>query len=207
MFRMEWIANKKEFTPRVPLSACTDFQENATIPRICFSDSIERCFQAKEGILKTGAMFTLYTLQIAENDPDLLTPAVLFKNDYVPDALESHEYWLVRPITLHGIYRIVNGISRSFEFAWTAIKSEDVLSVLDETAISHEFVNADMSAEQIYNIAQGNLSASKAYDLQDFLYDRIAELPWAQLLKINKVDAFEWNGAKFGVACIHDNAE
>lgn len=152
-------------------------------------------------------MFTLYTLQIAENDPDLLTPEVLFKKGYVPDALESHEYWLVRPITLHGIYRIVNGISRSFEFAWTAIKSGDVLSVLDETAISHEFRNADMSAEQIYNIAQSNLSARKAYDLQDFLYDRIAELPWAQLLKINKVDAFEWNGAKFGVACIHDNAE
>lgn len=123
------------------------------------------------------------------------------------DALESHEYWLVRSVTLHGIYRIVSDLSRSFEFAWTAIKSEDVLSVLDETAISHEFVNADMSAEQIYNIAQGNLSASKAYDLQDFLYDRIAELPWAQLLKINKVDAFKWNGAKFGVAYIHDNAE
>lgn len=72
-------SEQKEFAPRVPLSVCTDCQENATIPRICFSDSIERCFQAKEGILKTGAMFTLYTLQIAENDPDLLTPAVLFK--------------------------------------------------------------------------------------------------------------------------------
>lgn len=82
-----------------------------------------------------------------------------------------------------------------------------MLSILDETAIPHEFVNADMSAEQIYNIAQRNLSARKAYDLQDFLYDRIAELPWAQLLKINKVDAFKWNGTKFGVAYIHDNAE
>ena len=91
------------FIPRVPRERAD--HEDDKIPRICFSDSIERCISAKpsgpttlEIAKREGIPVALYVYSIDTEDYDrfeLLDPVDVCKHG-VPDAHITHEWWLLR---------------------------------------------------------------------------------------------------------------
>ena len=90
------------FIPRVPKERAEG--ENDDIPRICFSDSIEKCIAAKpsgptalEIAEEEGIPVCLYVYSINTEDydkRDLFDPTEVFLWG-VPDARITHEWWLL----------------------------------------------------------------------------------------------------------------
>ena len=90
------------FIPRVPKERAEG--ENDDIPRICFSDSIEKCIAAKpsgptalEIAEEEGIPVCLYVYSIDTEDydkHDLFDPTEVFLWG-VPDARFTHEWWLL----------------------------------------------------------------------------------------------------------------
>lgn len=96
-----------KFIPRIP--KCMAHNENSTIPRICFSETLEGCFSAMpdggikiEQLIKNNeGKFRVYKLDLSKtlvNQSDILTPQNLWENDFVDDADLTLEYWILKPI-------------------------------------------------------------------------------------------------------------
>lgn len=91
------------FTLRVPSHRLPD--EDGKIPRICLSDRIERCVNAKPGqatalylAKKFGLKVPLYVYEFDTDDIPagaLLEPQELSQLNKVADAERNHEYWLL----------------------------------------------------------------------------------------------------------------
>lgn len=105
------------FIPRVPFSRGQ--WENGEIRRICFSDSVNGCLTAmpeggcklRETVKETDGHFYLYVLDTDKygiDKQDILTPAQLYENNYVWDAEETDEYWVLVPVKIEkeDIHRI-----------------------------------------------------------------------------------------------------
>lgn len=98
-------AETKLFTPRVPENRCDD--EDDTIPRICFSDSVLDCIKAipdsYDGVYNRvrlqkergiPALFSVYSIDEKKLSKDnILTPEQL--QHLIPDALQNSEYWII----------------------------------------------------------------------------------------------------------------
>lgn len=98
---------KRLFYPAIPKSAGEN--ENQTIKRICFSDTIRSCVQATGYLIKQWDYLIVYRIDTKDiPDKYILTPDDLVKNDYVPDAKFTHEYWITKPISMAGqAYKVI----------------------------------------------------------------------------------------------------
>lgn len=96
---------KEYFIPRIPISR--SLNENDTIPRICFSTSIEGCLTSmpdggikfKDLYKKQSGCFRLYEIDLDELSTDSYkTAKELWKSGLVEDADDCGEYWILSPI-------------------------------------------------------------------------------------------------------------
>lgn len=97
------------FVPRIPLS--TSLNENKTVPRICFSNSVSGCFSAVPGenrskIIHSGDKFVLYKLNVKKKlcilNRSIITPHELHRRKFVSDAIINGEYWVTVPVFIKG---------------------------------------------------------------------------------------------------------
>jgi len=95
------------FAPRIPASAFYGDGEDKTIPRICFSESIEGCLSSMpEGgaglysyIYKFNNVFKLFILDTEKyQNLEILGPDQI--SDKVCDAKLYKEYWVLNPIKI-----------------------------------------------------------------------------------------------------------
>lgn len=200
---------QKLFVPRVPESCAKGQGEDDTIPRICFSSSIEKCIQAIETFPQLGELVTIYTFEVDEQDPHLESPASLVKASKVPDALENQEYWYTKEVSLTGEHRVTAMLRREFALAWSRISVQDVQklvqSMIEENDLSFSLDASIANSEQLYNAFAFWLDKNELYNLSDIFYDKIAELPWAQLRKVTEVQTIPYKGEKFGIVIYSDN--
>lgn len=92
------------FIPRIPESRMSG--ENETIERICFSSKIEGCLLAIKDIervlyrnLTYGEDIKLFVYGIDENKiNNIITPKELVDMEYVADALETNEHWILENV-------------------------------------------------------------------------------------------------------------
>lgn len=104
---------KEEFAPRVPQCLKETSSENRTIPRICFSTSIEGCLSAIPGASGEEEMADLYatyqniirvyeleTDDYALTEDDIMWTENIYSNGYVVDAYNTDEVWVLKNIKM-----------------------------------------------------------------------------------------------------------
>lgn len=192
----------KTFIPRIPqwikdtLEVTHECDENATIPRICFSSSIETAIQAlaeRDRDLKIGAKFFVYELEVDENDTNLITPKELFTKGYVVDALENKEYWYLKEITLVAKEYKVKDFDVEYDFAWSVIDPIEIKEIaINSTQIKptiQKIINTQYKdSKEIYDDLYILAEENKCFNFIDDLYEQIAEIPWAQITRIDRLN-------------------
>lgn len=186
----------KLFVPRVPKSIGSG--ENDETPRICFSDSIEKCMQAIRANVDPGTIIRVYTAYIPFNDTNLIHPINLKFQFGVPDALENNEYWYTKPIILESkLYKVLS-YDNGFDVAWSCINYKDLLNILNKyttmTEIyQHNVLEDKFNSEDIWNRFSSYMLSKERYNELDEAYDAMVELPWAQILSFSnlKVELIE----------------
>lgn len=136
----------KEFVPRIPSN--TIHGEDETIPRICFSDSIENCLNATEDkLLDYDNMNTVpiivWEMDFSLPNNNLVAWQELYKKNLVPDAVFTHEYWFLEKLQLEGhlfeIHNIDDAISSKKEvYVINEKYKEVVLDIFLDFGISLE---------------------------------------------------------------------
>ena len=121
----------KTFEPRIPRYRA--YQENDSIPRICFAPDVENCFTAlPEDMLwhiKQQRRFVLYRLTCDPHDPNLLNSEMIVK--HVPDALYTRECWYTKPVQLRGkIMELVNPVEPWFMPLAQDCNRENIFEIL-----------------------------------------------------------------------------
>lgn len=129
--------SEKEFTPRVPNSVgCCG--EDKTIPRICFSTSIEKCITAIGLDTDMQEYITVYTLDTSDIDESaqILKPNILASSKLVYDAVETDEHWILCPVKLKPkYYRILEAVwdipngCKSKSIVYLSIESVDYRTI------------------------------------------------------------------------------
>ena len=207
-----WNGDTKLFVPRVPADLNEDLSEDKVTPRICFSTEPALCLQAIQATFRVGTPITVFTVILDRRDQDLVSPQRLTKTGAVPDALENNEYWYLKPITVQGSKQIITDFSREFDIAWTALKAHDVLRIAIALALEYNVIErfrweeiVGGSAREVYNSFLGQLpfvglNEAVCYAIEDEIWDRVAELPWAQLKRIsNLVSKPVTTGCNYGL--------
>lgn len=175
--------------PAVPRSAAKE--EERSIRRVCLSTTVEHCIEAlgvEHRELCTGAELLVREVPI-ENlySKILVTPDILFKKGYVPDALETKEHWYLAPVKMITCrYTIVDFIAE-YDIAWSCVKVKDMLSIAAKYGIQPSELHKFTSSKDIYEYCMEIFHKSKNYDFEDDFYDDVDELPWAQRLKVSKL--------------------
>lgn len=99
---------ERVFTPRVPDNV--RFDEEDSIKRVCFSDSIQNCIRAIDGYYKNDCdEIAVFTYEVDDNSPDIIPWLELYNKGLVNDASLTHEYWYVGEVPLvlqRKLYRI-----------------------------------------------------------------------------------------------------
>ena len=105
---------ERGFVPRVPMCISDYTLEDTSIPRICFSDSVDGCFTGmpREHLdatntagMRKGMRFTLYTLTVKKNSAKnkfIIGPKELERRGLVYDAMATGEHWVLTPVYLRG---------------------------------------------------------------------------------------------------------
>lgn len=174
---------REVLTPNIPYSAADG--ENKIINRVCFSDSIEHCVEAIGPCsrdMHNGAIFTIRSVDTDKmNSKSIITPKELFDKGFVPDALETQEYWYLEQVQIKLSKAKVISYSFEYALAWTCIKMKDMQEIVNNLGVTG--VIAD-SSKQLYDKVNCYFIEHKMYDKADALFDYAAELPFAQTLKI-----------------------
>lgn len=125
------------FVPRVPETRADS--ENDTIKRICFSRTVEGALSAMpdggyrldETIYKFDCLikvFQLDTEKLNISPKNILEPEYLYERDYVRDALETEEYWILEDVVIPRedveILEIINYDMDSFDYVPAKIYNE-----------------------------------------------------------------------------------
>lgn len=179
------------FTPRVPTGLYGSTGEDMDSPRICFSDSVEGCFEAisigSNSFAGHNMLVVVYEMEVEEDDPYLMHPEDV--REYVPDALENMEYWYLKPVTLQGaIFEIVK-LEREPCIAWSALNVADVIRIMNGEGM---FPPGDTAKELWDNflipLKEADLTEKEKCDTEDRVYDQIVELPWATGYKVRRLE-------------------
>lgn len=100
---------------KADIPSCRLEGENSSIKRLCFSDSIENCLSGYgeeriENLFLENKQEPIPILILEINienlkKEDYLTPAEIYGNRYVIDAIENQEYWILKDIRADNIYK------------------------------------------------------------------------------------------------------
>lgn len=188
---------ERTFIPLIPDSA--GYMEDKTIKRVCLSSSIEGCLQAiprNKIDISVGTEIIVYEAEIDENDYDLVYPDEI--RDYVPDALENDEFWYTKDLYMTGYVAKIKDIKSNYELAFTAVDEDDfICNMLDVIAdkgykyleeISEIMMDEELSLEDRYYESSDILYNAREYSLQDEIFDSVAQVSWAQALKIKNLE-------------------
>lgn len=174
--------------PRIPKSAGEG--ENKTIARICLTDSIEHCMQAiavENREICVGAEFVVHTVNMSDlQKSSLIVPERLVQSSLVPDALENNEYWYLLPVLSdRSVYRIEK-FNAEMCLAWTCIKIEDCRRIVSKYLPDFP-VNRYRNSHNLYEAAMAVCNERCLWDIEDAVWDELAELPWAQKVELKHV--------------------
>lgn len=106
LYHASFDLNEKEklFIPRIPKSKAKN--ENDSIKRICFSESIEGCLTAignlADQLETTNWNILIFKVDTNELDKEYLRDPQFIYNALVEDALITREWWYLNPINLIG---------------------------------------------------------------------------------------------------------
>lgn len=167
----------KNFKPRVPKWTTEErstpvlHMENSTIPRICFSDSINHAMSAAVYWPSEGEEFMVYELTVDKDDPNLILPETLYAQDYVRDALETREHWYLEPVTLTGTPYVITHMEDYNEWAWSCLEVSQVKQALRNTLVNRDFCDADMRNDltDYLNWSQYNTALEIYNDIESYL--------------------------------------
>lgn len=180
LYNINFICNADPvLIPRVPESAGPG--ENDTIKRICLADSVLNCVQAigpSSRDMFEGSVFIVKSVDTNSLDSTkLIPPRTLWLNDWVPDALENHEYWYLD--TLHMEVQGAQVISYDYEYqyAWTCAEPADIRAIGDKFGIA---IPVGLSSYKSYDYAMNYLMQRKEHDAMDKFDSMVTGLPWIQ---------------------------
>lgn len=169
--------------PSIPESAGTG--ENKEIKRICLTDSVEHCFQAIASCnreVRKGAKFILKEVDVKEDDL-LITPDFLYKENYVPDALENNEHWYLNTLYSDVFICEIEFFEYDFVLAYSCIPKEKCLEIISKYT-SIEDLKDCKDSKEIHEKFNHWANSQKEYDMMDAVFEDLAMLPWAQKTKI-----------------------
>lgn len=109
------MAHDGVFTPGIPHYRMSD--EDATIPRICVSDSVDGCLSAMpkrdndfgELVYENSGFFKVFvfdTDELSLTANDVVTSEHLYQNDLVEDAEHTGEHWITVPVKATNQYTL-----------------------------------------------------------------------------------------------------
>lgn len=176
------------FVPRIPDGINTDY-EDASIPRICFSDSILKCISAigsGSRDLRQGGHVTVYRMPFPTSD--FVTPEELYGKHLVYDALENHEYWYLKPIDLVGTSYQIGKFDYEHAIGFTAIPRDKLLQILKTHAAKCVIINEDIQDnKKLYESVTKQLWDTKHFSELDAIDDELAEIECAQRIEIHSL--------------------
>jgi hypothetical protein len=172
---------EKNFIPCVP--SCAGLGEDEETPRICFAPSIEQCIQATHPQdYRVGQYFTVFELIVDENDPCLYYPEELYNKGLVPDALETQEFWLTKPVFLRGNVFKIKKIESERLFAWSCIYLDDLSCIIKSISQNPTYsyiIETSKSSEECYKRAMNFAEEIKDFQMIDECYDSLSDLNWS----------------------------
>ena len=174
---------RTEFIPTIPETAGDT--ENKTIPRICMSDSVEKCISAIASCnrnMQKGSQFIVRVFNIPNTD-NLVSPRFLKESGYVPDALENNEYWYIKPIKATLYLCRVESFDYEFTLAWSCITREQCISLIEKYTNNKRFRRYKTS-KGAYNAFMNWCNKYHKWDEMDNIWEDLAMLPWAQRTEI-----------------------
>lgn len=172
--------------PKVPYTAAPD--EDRVTKRICFADTIEHCLQAiGHRDLYEGCYIVVRSVDENGLDPfKLVTPEELFDTGKVPDALENNEYWYLDEVAVNREIYMVEHFDYEHGIAFTCIRKDDMAALVEKYVPDRPFKRNE-GMEQAYDRVVGYLQGNGMYEESDSFEDEVAELPWAQMVRISNL--------------------
>lgn len=166
--------------PCIPESAGEG--EDKTTPRVCMADSIEHCICAIASgnrDLRVGSRIVVRKAMTSSISVDkLLDYKSLYEQKKVPDALDTHEYWVCEPVSVCRTVYVISSFDHEFAVNWRSIPSLAVRSIA-KGYVDSNICTGD-SAYEIYNRVTKYLQENDRYADSDDFYEDILEIPWAQ---------------------------
>jgi hypothetical protein len=99
------LLNVSSLKPRIPDNNFTrNGYENSTIPRICFSNTIDGCLAAIADNIK-GATYLVY-MPIIKEGMNIIGNEEIIDNNYVPDAILTGETWITELVNVRCVGKI-----------------------------------------------------------------------------------------------------
>lgn len=173
--------------PTIPHTAGPE--EDKTSRRVCLADSVAHCMLAISTEYRNIAVGSKFILKTVEIEPDkfLITPKQLIKYKKVPDALENNEYWYLYPIRCKSVYLCeITDFDSEIDLAWTCIKPEQCRDIVKKHT-GLDFKRCKTS-KGIYKSFCKYAHERQLWSMMDDVWDELAELPWAQGRKMNKLN-------------------
>lgn len=172
-------------TPCVPKSAGEG--EDKVTERVCFSDSIENCICALavgNRDLRVGQRILVRSVSVSVlNRNSIIDYDTLHNTGKVPDAADTHEYWVTAPVNVSvGVYEILS-FQHEFSVNWKALRA-DIVRRIAKGYVDISVCNGN-TAYDVYCSVCKYLEDNKRYDDSDDFYEDIVQLPWAQGHKIS----------------------
>lgn len=180
--------NRQRLTPGIPKS--TGDTENATIPRICFTDSIENSIQAIASCNRKIANDTVIIVRCVSTaclKPEhIVTPQELMDKKLVPDALENQEYWYKDAINCDIIHKTIKNYDCEYDIAWSCINLNDVKNIIEQytTTIC---IDQFKTAKSLYEAFIQAAEQKEQWSNIDYVWEEIVELPWAQCVHVKNI--------------------
>lgn len=172
----------------IPYSAAAD--EDQDTERVCFSDSIAHCIEAIgpcERNLYTNCQIIVRSIDERYLDQSkIVTTQELYETQKVPDALETHECWYLDTVDVKREVYQVKDFRCEHTIAFSCLKRADVASLIEKYTPNSPMKRYE-SIEQAYNRTITKMQTDRQYDKSESFENEIAELPWAQRIRITNL--------------------
>ncbi len=173
--------------PYVPHTAAPD--EDQETERVCLSTSVENCLTAMgtRTELTEGAHIRVRRVSTADLDPALIvTPEELFQTGRVPDAIENEEYWYLGMAEAESLEYEIESYWYERELAFTCIKADDIWDYVKKH-FPDLGIKRCKDSRDMFGSVTTHLYDNGMYDECDEFEDAVADMPWAQVLRIKDV--------------------
>lgn len=169
------------FIPRVPTTLMR--KEDNSIPRICFSKTIDGCFTAiPSGRIAYDYPFLLFEINTDDlNKEDYLDTIQLLK--YVPDAKYTDEVWITKQLTIRPTLNVIDDFEHYTSLALSMITKDELIDIVNEIITdynldchySYDYMK-DSSIEKVFSSMQSDLDLLVGGDLMACVGDKNKDL-------------------------------